>query len=116
MAASKTPLVRLHHIQDEIDNLLDVLAGTDYSSFVDSYWMIRTTERAILIIAEAAKALPDALTDRYPEIEWQALNGMANILRHKYQRVETEVLWRVVTESLPRLKPVIEHMISQLEE
>jgi uncharacterized protein with HEPN domain len=41
---------------------------------------------------------------------------MANILRHEYQRVETEVLWRVVTESLPRLKPVVAQMISKLEE
>jgi uncharacterized protein with HEPN domain len=116
MAASKTPLIRLRHIQDEIDNLLHALADTDYASFANSYWMIRTTERAILIIAEAAKALPSELKERHPDVGWHALSGMANILRHEYQRVETEVLWRVVTESLPRLKPVVAQMISKLEE
>lgn len=116
MAASKSPLIRLHHIQDEISSLLEAIADTDYRSFAESYWMIRTTERAVLIIAEAAKALPTTLTDQYPEIEWQAINGMANILRHEYQRVETKVLWRVVTESLPKLKQVVDEMISKLEE
>lgn len=115
MAATKSPVVRLRHIRDEILSLLDVLKGIDYPTFANTYWMIRTTERAILIIAEASKALPGELTDHHPEVEWRAISGMANILRHEYQRVEIEVLWRVVTESLPRLAPVIEQMISDSE-
>ncbi len=99
-------MVRLRHIRDEILSLLGVLKGIDYPTFANTYWMIRTTERAILIIAEASKALPSELTDHHPEVEWRAISGMANILRHEYQRVETEVLWRVVTESLPRLAPM----------
>lgn len=113
MAATKSPLMRLGHIRDEIANLLQALKGVDYSSFSTSYWMVRTTERAILIIAEAAKTLPPELTDRYPDVEWPAIRGMANILRHEYERVETEVLWRVVTESLPKLASVIDRMIAE---
>lgn len=105
MAASRSPLARLLHIRDEIVNLRDALAGADASSFAASYWMVRTTERAILIIAEAVKSLPPDLTPRYPEIEWHAIRGMANILRHEYQRVEVPVFWRVVSESLPQLHP-----------
>lgn len=92
-----------------------MLGSADYRSFAASYWMIRTTERAILIIAEAVKALPPDMIDRYPDIEWHAIKGMANILRHEYRRVEPQVLWRVVTESLPRLAPVIETMILEVD-
>ena len=77
--------------------------------------MVRTTERAILIIAEAAKALPVELTANNPEIDWDAIRGIGNILRHEYERVETAVLWRVVTESLPELAPVIDRMIHDLK-
>ena len=52
---------------------------------------------------------------RYPEIEWHAIRGIGNILRHEYERVETEVLWQVVTRSLPQLAPVIERMIGELK-
>jgi uncharacterized protein with HEPN domain len=114
MAATKSPQMRLSHIRDEITNLLGVLKGVDYASFAGSYWMVRTTERAILIIAEAAKALPAELTDRYPEVEWHAIRAMANILRHEYERVETEVLWRVVTDSLHKLAPVIDRMLAEI--
>jgi uncharacterized protein with HEPN domain len=55
MAATKSPLMRLGHIRDEIANLLPLFNGVDYSEFASSYSLVRTTERAILIIAEAAK-------------------------------------------------------------
>jgi uncharacterized protein with HEPN domain len=115
MAATRSPLMRLGHIRDEITNLLPLFSGVDYPTFASSYSMVRTTERAILIIAEAAKALPTELTARYPQIEWHAIRGIGNILRHEYERVETEVLWRVVTRSLPELAPVIERMIRDLK-
>src|SRR6516164_6053556 len=111
MGATKSPLMRLGHIRDEIGNLLPLFADIDYRAFASSYSMVRTTERAILIIAEAVKSLPEELTARYPEIEWHAIRGIGNILRHEYERVEAEVLWRVVHENLPRLASVIEHMI-----
>jgi uncharacterized protein with HEPN domain len=115
MAATKSPLMRLGHIRDEIANLLPLFKGVEYCKFASSYSLVRTTERAILIIAEAAKALPTDLTARYPEIEWHAIRGIGNILRHEYERVETEVLWQVATSSLPQLAPVIERMIRDLK-
>jgi uncharacterized protein with HEPN domain len=115
MAATKSPLMRLHHIKDEIANLLPIFEDVDFSTFAASYWMIRTAERAILIIAEAAKVLPIELTRRYPEIEWHAIRGMSNILRHEYERVESQVLWRVIKENLPKLAPVVEQMIHDLQ-
>jgi uncharacterized protein with HEPN domain len=114
MAATKSPLMRLGHIRDEIANLLPLFTDVDYHGFSSSYSLVRTTERAVLIIAEAANALPDELTERYPEIEWHAIRGIGNLLRHEYERVETEVLWRVVHENLPQLASVIEHMIRDL--
>jgi uncharacterized protein with HEPN domain len=116
MAATRSPLMRLGHIQEEIANLLMLFVGVDYPTFAASYSMVRTTERAILIIAEAANVLPVELTERYPEIEWHAIRGIGNILRHEYERGETEVLWRVVKQSLPELAPVIDRMIRDLKD
>lgn len=112
MAATRSPVVRLRHIQDEIKCLTSACAGVDYQSFASSYVLVRTTEHAILIIAEAVKALPPELTDRYPEIDWRAIRSMGNILRHEYERVETRILWKVLTENLPKLAPVIDRMIA----
>jgi uncharacterized protein with HEPN domain len=114
MAASKTPRVRLAHIRDELDWLLPRFAGISFETFAADIVMVRATERALLIISEAAKALPEELTTRYPEIEWHAIRGIGNILRHEYERVEPRILWNTLTLSLPRLSPVIDRMMKEL--
>ncbi|WP_353645434.1 HepT-like ribonuclease domain-containing protein [Mesorhizobium sp. WSM2239] len=66
MAAAKNPLVRLYHIRDEIQGVTLTLADVDFDSYAASYSLKRTVERALHIISEAVKALPDDLLDRYP--------------------------------------------------
>lgn len=61
MAASKSPRLRLLHIRDEITALSSRVASIDFAAFKSDYIMVRATERAILIISEASKALPHDL-------------------------------------------------------
>lgn len=112
MTASRNPLFRLHHIADEIRNLTQALSGIDRPAFVNSYVLVRTAERALLIISEAAKALPDELTRRYPEIDWPALRGLGNVLRHDYQTVDAQTLREIVSRKVPELAPVVARMIT----
>ena len=58
------------------------------------------------------KALSPAFTDHHPGVDWRAVRNIGNVLRHDYFEVDTRVLWKVVTERLPELKPVIERMIA----
>lgn len=69
MAATRSPLLRLKHIRDELDWVIPRFAGTDFETFVSDIANVRAVERSILIISEAAKSLPGELTDKYPEIE-----------------------------------------------
>ena len=61
MSPSKNPVIRLLHIKDEIDALLQAFSSVEKEQFATNYILVRATERAILIISEAAKALPDEL-------------------------------------------------------
>lgn len=113
MTASRNPLVRLHHIEDEVRNLTNAIKGVTHSAFVESYVLRRTAERALLIVSEAAKALPVELTRRYPEIDWPALKALGNVLRHDYQTIDPDTLWEIVTRKVPELAPVIARMIEE---
>jgi uncharacterized protein with HEPN domain len=67
MAASKSPRLRLLHMRDEIQNLSMELEGLCFETYRESYSLRRITERAIQIISEAARALPEELRARYPD-------------------------------------------------
>lgn len=113
MAASKTPHVRLLHIRDEIDQLRLNLGDINYVDFAGNYLLLRATERAILIISEAVRMLPESMTDERPEIPWQAIRAIGNILRHEYERVDPRVLWDIVQNRLPPLREAVHALISQ---
>lgn len=60
-------------------------------------------ERNLQIIGEAAKNLPEEITDAHPEISWPQIRGFRNILVHQYFGVDPEVVREVIEIHLPAL-------------
>lgn len=79
---------------------------------MSSYVLRRTTERALLIISEAVKALPDELLARYPKIPWASIRGIGNLLRHDYSSVDDSVIWDVTTRHLADLDEAVRGLIA----
>jgi len=116
MAPTKSPQLRLLHIRDEIDGVTAALADVSFETYCESYTLRRATERALQIISEAAKTLPSELRDQSPEVPWNAIIGIGNVLRHDYQHLDDRRLWDIVTVHLPQLRPVIMRLIAAIEE
>jgi len=72
--------------------------------------------RQLLIIGEAARALPQDVIALTPLIPWAKIIGMRNILVHGYFEIDTEVVWDAVTSDIPALKPHIEDLMRKLEQ
>jgi uncharacterized protein with HEPN domain len=92
MAASKSPRLRLLHMRDEIESLSRELAGLRFETYRESYGLRRITERAIQIVSEAARALPEDLRARHPDAPWPEIIAIGNPLRHEYHRIDDKVL------------------------
>lgn len=61
-------------------------------------------ERGVEIISEASRRLPDDLMDRNRDIPWRKVAGIGNVIRHDYERVAPDVLWKLVRDDLPALE------------
>ena len=89
----------LHEIITAIDGIQVAVAG---KTFVDFHmdWLLRHgAQRAIEIISEASRHLPDELKD--------SIAGIGNVLRHEYHAISDGVIWKVIQDELPPLKAVI---------
>jgi uncharacterized protein with HEPN domain len=64
-------------------------------------WLI---ERGVEIVSEASRHLTDELKARHPEIPWQKVSGIGNVLRHNYQNIAAPVMWRLAQADLPAWK------------
>ncbi|MBI3274490.1 MAG: DUF86 domain-containing protein [Methylocystis sp.] len=70
--------------------------------------------RALEIISEAARRLPQALRDRHPELPWRAIMGAGNVYRHDYDNVAEEFVWRTLHEHVPVFLAVVADEIARL--
>jgi uncharacterized protein with HEPN domain len=83
-------------------------------SFTASRLHYFAATRALEIISEASRRLPDELRARHPHLPWRAIRDAGNIYRHHYDNVEESIVWKTVQEDLPVLLAAIEAEIKQL--
>jgi uncharacterized protein with HEPN domain len=103
--------IRLFDIRQEIAGIRSLTKDATAESFGESWAMRRAVEHALLIIAEAAKHIPDELKQTRPEVPWRRIHGLGNMLRHEYRRIDSDILWSVVRESLDDLDRAVEALI-----
>ncbi len=90
------------------------VVGLDFDAFSADEKSAFAVVRALEIIGEAAKHIPAEVRDANPEVPWRAMAGIRDKLIHDYTSVNLEIVWKSVTDDLPRIIPPIERMIQQL--
>jgi uncharacterized protein with HEPN domain len=69
------------------------------------------TQRAVEIISEASRSLPEEAKKLGESIPWRKIGGIGNILRHEYFTVSYTVIWETITDDLPALKSALKQML-----
>jgi len=67
--------------------------------------------KAIEVIGEAASKVSQETRDENPQIAWQPIIGMRNVLTHVYMYIDYDRVWDVITEDLPPLVAQLEKII-----
>ena len=57
-------------------------------------------ERAIEIISEASRHIPDDLKSKAEHLPWRQIEAIGNVLRHGYDTVNAEIIWKLAREDL----------------
>jgi uncharacterized protein with HEPN domain len=106
----------LHDILEAIERVEEITRNKTFNEF-ESSWQLRwLVQRAIEIISEASRAIPNDLKGRRPEIPWPQVAGIGNVLRHEYSGLSDRIIWNVVIDELPRLKAAISAIAAHKEE
>ena len=107
--------VWLVDIRAEIAGIQGLTKGADLATFSANWGMKRAVEHALLIIAEAAKHLPENMKQVRPDVPWAKIHGLGNLLRHEYRHVDPEILWSIVTGHLPELDNAAAEFLDDLK-
>lgn len=72
-------------------------------------------ERGVETISEASRHIPDEVKAQHPVIPLPDVKAIGNHLRHGYERVDLDVIWKIATEDLNDLEPVLRKMLAEIE-
>lgn len=70
--------------------------------------------RALEIMGEAAKQIPDDVRNRHPSIPWRNIAGMRDRLIHAYFGTDMKRVYETVRRDLPRIEPKLVRVANEI--
>jgi uncharacterized protein with HEPN domain len=105
----------LNHILEEADYLLSESANIDYSEFTKNATLKRSFVRALEVIGEAAKNIPEEFREKHQKIRWKDMAGLRDVLIHRYFGINYNMVWDIVKNQVPGLKSNIQETLMEIE-
>ena len=88
----------------------------DGAAFVKDRKTVDAVERCLERISEAAKKLGATVETLCPDIPWQSVRGLGNFMRHEYDQIDVNRIWRTVQRDLIPLKLAVKSAIKTLQD
>ena len=104
----------LEDIVNQLEKVRGFVGTMDFEAFAQDEKTCYAVVRALEIVGEAAKRIPDDVRQRSPGVPWQLVAGMRDKLIHAYFGIDLEVVWRTVQEDLEPLEDATGALIEQL--
>lgn len=107
------------YIQDILDAIVEIkefIQGMRFENFAKEKKAINAVVRSLEVIGEATKKIPEDLRERYPQIPWRRMAGMRDKLIHEYFGIDLEIIWEVINNELPPVKPMIQRVLKDIED
>jgi uncharacterized protein with HEPN domain len=97
----------LDAIAINIDAIAEFTEGLTYETFRNDRLHTYAVTRALEIISEASRRLPDDLMARHPDVQWRSIRDAGNVYRHKYSQVSDLLIWQTAIEQLGLLQTAV---------
>jgi uncharacterized protein with HEPN domain len=70
--------------------------------------------RALEIMGEAVKNIPDEFRQQYPKIPWKKIAGIRDVLIHHYFGIDERVIWKTIRINIPEIKPIFKKLLREI--
>jgi uncharacterized protein with HEPN domain len=93
----------LRDIVEHARRIMRYVHGKTYEQFTQDDMLIDAVIRNLELIGEAVKRVPYSVRRKYPQVAWQKIAGLRDILIHDYTNISIPILWDIITNKLPEL-------------
>lgn len=104
----------LRDILDAMEKAQKFVENITYEEFIKDDKTVFAAIRALEIIGEATKNIPDETRKQNPGVPWKEMAGMRDVLIHDYFGVDMQTVWLTVTEKIPEVKLSLQKLLERL--
>jgi uncharacterized protein with HEPN domain len=87
-------------------------SGMSKQDLLDNEMAYDAVLRALQIIGEAAKQIPDEVRAETPAVEWRKIAGFRDIAAHAYFGIDDNIVWDIVENRVPELLSVVANFLN----
>ena len=106
----------LEDMRDAINRIQEYIGDKSFEEFTKNYMVVDAVIRNFEIIGEASKNVPENIWEKHPEIPWQKMYRLRNIVAHEYFGIDHGMIWEIATKHLPVNKKDLELIIKKEKE
>lgn len=108
--------VFLDDVLEAIANISQFVGAMTRQEFEVDKKTVHAVVRNLEVVGEAVKGVPAGVRVRYPQVPWQRIAGLRDILIHHYFEIEVDIVWDIVQNKLPELKIQVEAILRDADE
>ena len=104
----------LDFLQDIVESMelaQEYVQGMTLEQMVQDRKTRDSVERTLERTGEAANRIPSEIQKMYPEVPWGKIIGMRNVIVHRYDGLEYQIIWETIHESIPQYLPLVRAML-----
>lgn len=105
--------VRVEDILGAIAAIQSYTRGMTFDAFAKDQRTVDAVVHNFMIIGEAAGSLPEAVVSAHPELPWDKMRAMRNIIAHAYFGIRKDIVWQTSREDLPPLVPKLKSILER---
>ena len=101
----------IQDISDCIRKIEQFVGEMSFEEFVKDDKTSSAIVRKLEIMGEATKNIPETIREKYRDIPWVDMAKMRDKIAHFYFGIDYEIIWEVIKNELPKIKPMIEKIL-----
>jgi uncharacterized protein with HEPN domain len=98
---ARDPRIALDDMIIAIDRIAEETATLTFEQFAENWRARYVVERALPIVSEASRAIPESFKENHADIRWIGVRDIGNVIRHQYASLSPSLIWNVVPDELP---------------
>ena len=102
---------RVEDIVTSIREILDLTQGMDFADFSGDNKTVKAVLFNLAIIGEAARRVPQKITEKHPLIPWRVMGDLRNVVIHEYFGVDLKIIWETIHHDLPVVIPLLKEIL-----